>query len=213
MHADDREDIETGDAGDIVAVVGVDCASGDTFLDDGLELSLENIFVAEPVIRLSIEPAKRDDADKLGKALERFRREDPTFQVLSDEETNETLIAGMGQLHLDVYIERIKREYKCECVIGEPRVSYKERPTKPVEFDHKRKKQSGGSGQYGHVVGKMEPLPEDAEENYEFVDEITGGRIPREYIKPCDQGFQDSDGQRTTRRIRSCRREGHSSGR
>ena len=191
MHADDREDIDTGDAGDIVAVVGVDCASGDTFLGDGVELSLENIFVAEPVIRLSVEPAKRDDADKLGKALERFRREDPTFHVFSDEETNETLIAGMGQLHLDVYIERIKREYKCECVIGEPRVSYKERPTKRVEFNHKRKKQSGGSGQYGHVVGVMEPLPEDSDVNYEFVDEVTGGRIPREFIKPCDQGFQD----------------------
>ncbi|MEO2032152.1 MAG: elongation factor G [Planctomycetaceae bacterium] len=191
MHADDREDIDAGDAGDIVAVVGVDCASGDTFLEQGLELSLENIFVAEPVIRLSIEPSKRDDADKLVKALERFRREDPTFHVFSDEETNETLIAGMGQLHLDVYVERIKREYKCECNIGEPRVSYKERPTKRVEFNHKRKKQSGGSGQYGHVVGVMEPLPDDSPVNYEFVDEVTGGRIPREYIKPCDQGFQD----------------------
>ena len=191
MHSNDREDIESAGAGDIIAVVGVDCASGDTFLGGGLKLSLENIFVAEPVIRLSIEPAKRDDADKLGKALERFRREDPTFHVLSDEETNETLIAGMGQLHLDVYIERIKREYNCECIIGEPRVSYKERPTKRVEFDHKRKKQSGGSGQYGHVVGVMEPMPDDAEEAYEFVDEISGGRIPREYIKPCDQGFHD----------------------
>ena len=190
MHANDREDIEFGAAGDIISVVGVDCASGDTFVSQGLELSLENIYVAEPVIRLSIEPAKREDADKLGKALERFRREDPTFHVLSDEETNETLIAGMGQLHLDVYVERIKREYKCECVIGEPRVSYKERPTKIVEFNHKRKKQSGGSGQYGHVVGIMEPLPEDSEVNYEFVDEVTGGRIPREFIKPCDQGFQ-----------------------
>ena len=190
MHANDREDIEFGGAGDIIAVVGVDCASGDTFLSPGQELSLENIYVADPVIRLSIEPAKREDADKLSKALERFRREDPTFHVLSDEETNETLIAGMGQLHLDVYVERIKREYKCECVIGEPRVSYKERPTKTVEFNHKRKKQSGGSGQYGHVVGIMEPLPEDAENDYEFVDEVTGGRIPREFIKPCDQGFQ-----------------------
>ncbi|MFY9256348.1 MAG: elongation factor G [Fuerstiella sp.] len=190
MHANDREDIDFGAAGDIISVVGVDCASGDTFVAQGLELSLENIYVAEPVIRLSIEPAKREDADKLSKALERFRREDPTFHVLSDEETNETLIAGMGQLHLDVYVERIKREYKCECVIGEPRVSYKERPTKIVEFNHKRKKQSGGSGQYGHVVGIMEPLPEDSEVNYEFVDEVTGGRIPREFIKPCDQGFQ-----------------------
>ncbi len=191
MHADDREDIDSGDAGDIVAVVGVDCASGDTFLREGLDLSLENIYVAEPVIRLSIEPLQRDDADKLGKALERFRREDPTFHVLSDKETNETLIAGMGQLHLEVYIERIKREYKCQCNIGEPRVSYKERPTKRVEFNHKRRKQTGGSGQYGHVIGVMEPLPEDSVVNYEFVNEVTGGRIPREYIKPCDQGFQD----------------------
>ena len=191
MHADDREDIDAGDAGDIVAVVGVDCASGDTFLEEGLQLSLENIFVAEPVIRLSIAPSRRDDADKLGKALERFRREDPTFRVLSDEETNETLIAGMGQLHLEVYIERIRREYKCQCNIGEPRVSYKERPTRRVEFNHRRKRQSGGSGQYGHIIGVMEPLPEDSDVHYEFVDEVTGGRIPREYIKPCDQGFRD----------------------
>ena len=191
MHSNDREEIDTAGAGDIIAVVGVDCASGDTFLGDGVNYSLENIFVADPVIRLSIEPAKRDDADKLGKALERFRREDPTFHVLSDEETNQTLIAGMGQLHLDVYVERIKREYKCECVIGEPRVSYRERPTQRVEFNHKRAKQTGGSGQYGHVVGVMEPLPEDAEEPFEFVNEITGGRIPREYIPACEAGFKD----------------------
>jgi len=189
MHSNDREDIDVGDAGDIMAVVGVDCASGDTFLGGGVEYSLENIFVADPVIRLSIEPAKRDDADKLGKALERFRREDPTFRVLSDEETNQTLIAGMGQLHLDVYVERIRREYNCETIIGEPRVSYRERPTKSLEFNHKRAKQSGGSGQYGHVVGKMEPLPEDAELAFEFVNGVTGGRIPKEYIPACEQGF------------------------
>lgn len=194
MHANDREEIDEAGAGDIMAVVGVDCASGDTFLGDGVEYSLENIFVADPVIRLSIEPAKRDDADKLGKALERFRREDPTFRVLSDEETNQTLIAGMGQLHLDVYVERIKREYKCECIIGEPRVSYRERPTKRIEFNHKRAKQTGGSGQYGHVVGFMEPLPEDAEGAFEFVNEVTGGRIPREYIPACEHGFRDQMG-------------------
>ncbi len=191
MHSNDREEIDVGSAGDIIAVVGVDCASGDTFLGDGVEYSLENIYVADPVIRLSIEPAKRDDADKLGKALERFRREDPTFRVLSDEETNQTLIAGMGQLHLDVYVERIKREYNCECIIGEPRVSYRERPTKTVEFNHKRAKQSGGSGQYGHVVGIMEPLPEDAENAFEFENEVTGGRIPREYIPACEKGFEE----------------------
>ena len=190
MHANDREEIEQAQAGDIIAVVGVDCASGDTFLGDGVNVSLENIYVADPVIRLSIEPAQRNEADKLGKALERFRREDPTFQVATDEETGQTIIAGMGQLHLDVYIERIKREYKCECVIGEPRVAYRECPTQRVEFNHKHKKQTGGSGQYAHMVGIMEPMEEDAEEHYEFVDEITGGRIPREYIPACNHGFK-----------------------
>ena len=190
MHANDREEIEGAEAGDIIAVVGVDCASGDTFLGDGVNVSLENIFVPDAVIRLSIEPKKRDDADKLSKALERFRREDPTFRVMTDEETNQTLIAGMGQLHLDIYVERIKREYKCECIVGEPRVAYRETPTKAVDFNYKHKKQSGGSGQYAHIVGKLEPLPETSETHYEFVDEISGGRIPREYIAPCDQGFQ-----------------------
>ncbi len=190
MHADNKEEIESADAGDIIALVGVDCASGDTFCGDGVEVSLENIYVADPVIRLSVEPMKRDDADKLGKALDRFRREDPTFQVSTDDETGQTIIAGMGQLHLDVYIERIKREYKCECLIGEPRVAYRETPTKKVEYNHKHKKQTGGSGQYAHFKGYIEPLPEDAEEAYEFVDEVTGGRIPKEYIPSISHGFK-----------------------
>lgn len=191
MHSNDREDIDIAEAGDIVALVGVDCASGDTFTAEGLSLSLENIFVANAVIRLSIEPKKRDDADKLSKALERFRREDPTFRVMTDEETGQTLIAGMGQLHLEIYVERIKREYKCECVVGEPRVAYRECPTKSVEFDYKHKKQSGGSGQYAHVKGILEPLPETSDVPYEFSDEVTGGRIPREFIAPCDDGFEE----------------------
>ena len=190
MHSNDREEIEVAEAGDIIAVVGVDCASGDTFLGDGVNVSLENIYVADAVIRLSIEPARRDDADKLAKALERFRREDPTFRVMTDEETGQTLIAGMGQLHLEVYIERIKREYKCDTIVGPPRVAYRECPTRDVEFNHKHKKQTGGSGQYAHVVGKLEVMPDDPEKHYEFVDEITGGRIPREYIGSCDAGFQ-----------------------
>ena len=190
MHADQREDLDVAEAGDIVAVVGVDCASGDTFCDSSVHYSLENIFVPEPVIRLSVEPLKRDGADRLGKALERFRREDPTFQVTTDEETGQTIIAGMGQLHLDVYIERIKREYKVECEIGEPRVAYRECPTKLVEFNFKHKKQTGGSGQYAHVVGKLAPLPEDSPEPYEFVDNVTGGRIPKEYIPSIDKGFR-----------------------
>ncbi len=192
MHSNDREDIDFGEAGDIIAIVGVDCASGDTFTSEGVPLSLENIFVANAVIRLSIEPKKRDDADKLSKALERFRREDPTFRVSTDEETGQTLIAGMGQLHLEIYVERIRREYKCECTVGEPRVAYRECPTKAVEFNYKHKKQSGGSGQFAHIVGVLEPLPDTHETAYEFVDEVSGGRIPREFIAPVDAGFQES---------------------
>ena len=190
MHADQREDVDVAGAGDIVAVVGVDCASGDTFCGDGIEVSLENIYVPDPVIRVAVEPLKRDGADRLGKALERFRREDPTFQVTSDPETGETIIAGMGQLHLDVYIERIRREYKVECLIGEPKVAYRECPTRETEFNFKHKKQTGGSGQYAHMVGRLIPLPDDAEEPYEFVDNITGGRIPREYIPSINHGFE-----------------------
>lgn len=192
MHADSREDIDGAEAGDIIAIVGVDCASGDTFLGEGINVALENIFVAEPVIRLSVEPAKREDSDKLAKALDRFRREDPTFQVSSDEETGQTIIAGMGQLHLDVYVERIKREYKCECIIGEPRVAYRETPTAPLDFNHKHKKQTGGSGQYAHIVGRMEPMGDDFDEPYEFNDEITGGRIPKEFIGSINKGFKES---------------------
>lgn len=190
MHADQREDVETAYPGNIVAAIGVDCASGDTYCGDGVEYALESIFVPEPVITLSVEPLARDGGDRLAKALDRFRREDPTFRVFTDQETGQTLIAGMGQLHLDVYIERIRREYKVDCLVGEPKVAYRETPTKAVEFNFKHKKQTGGSGQYAHVVGRIEPLGEDAEVPYEFADEITGGRIPKEYIPAVNQGFQ-----------------------
>jgi len=191
MHADSREDVDCGEAGDIIAAVGMECASGDTFCSDGVNFALESIFVPEPVIRLSIEPLDRDGADRLAKAIQRFNREDPTFHVMTDEETNQTIIAGMGQLHLDVYIERIKREYKVECIIGEPRVAYRETPTIPVDYNHKHKKQTGGSGQYAHVVGKIEPMAvENDGESYEFVNDISQGRIPREYIPAVDKGFQ-----------------------
>ncbi|WP_092057257.1 elongation factor G [Planctomicrobium piriforme] len=190
MHANDREDIDLAEAGDIVAIVGIDCASGDTFCSESVNYSLENIFVPEPVIRLSIEPAQRDGADRLSKALERFRREDPTFHVSSDPETNETIIAGMGQLHLEIYIERIKREYRCEVTVGEPKVAYKEMPTKTVEYNYKHKKQTGGSGQYAHIVGKIYPLPEDAEQNFIFNNNISQGRIPNQFIPPVEEGFE-----------------------
>ena len=190
MHANNRADIDIAGPGDIVAAVGVECASGDTYCGEHVNYALESIFVPEPVIRLSIEAAERDGADRLSKALERFRREDPTFHVQSDPETGEVLIAGMGQLHLEIYTERIKREYKVECIVGEPKVAYKETPTKPVAFNYKHKKQTGGSGQYAHIVGKMTPLPEGSAETYVFLNEVTQGRIPKEYIKPVDDGMQ-----------------------
>lgn len=196
MHSDKREEIDSASAGDIVAIMGIDCASGDTYCSEPKFCSLENIFVADPVIKMSIQPLSRDNSDKLGKALQRFRKEDPTFHVMTDEETNETVIAGMGELHLEVYVERIKREYGVEVEVGAPKVSYRESCTQSYAFDHKRKKQTGGSGQYGHIVGKMGPMTEEDREAAEgsellFNDNITGGRIPKEYIPAVKKGFEE----------------------
>jgi elongation factor G len=192
MHANDREDVSDAGPGDIVALVGVDCASGDTFCGDGINYSLESIFVADPVISLSITPDDSAAQDKMGKALSRFMKEDPTFRVSTDPETGQTIIAGMGELHLDVYIERMKREFKAAVTVGAPSVSYREAPTKEYEYNYKHKKQSGGSGQYGHVVGRMIPLETDAETVYDFEDNIVSGRIPTEYIPACNKGFQEA---------------------
>ncbi|MGE3182648.1 MAG: elongation factor G [Phycisphaerae bacterium] len=192
MHANDREDVTEARAGDIVAFIAVECASGDTFCGTEVNYSLENIHAPEPVISLAIETKKGGDRDKLAKALQRFVREDPTFHVRTDQETNETIIAGIGELQLDVYIERIKREYGVEVETGAPKVNYREAPTQASKFDYKHKKQTGGSGQYGHVVGTLEPLPEERESEYVFENKIVGGRIPIEYIPSCDKGFQSA---------------------
>jgi elongation factor G len=192
VHADQKEDIDSAGAGDIVAVMGLECATGDTYCAEGVNLSLESIYAAEPVIDLSILPAKRADYDKLSKALNRFMREDPTFRVHVDQETGETIISGMGELHLEIYVERIRREYKVECSVGAPKVSYRESPTKATPFNYKHRKQTGGSGQYAHVVGVMEPLPADSPEPFVFENEVTGGRIPSEYIPSVEKGFRDS---------------------
>jgi elongation factor G len=194
VHADQKEDIDSAGAGDIVAVMGLECATGDTYCAEGTNLSLESIYAAEPVIDLSILPAKRADYDKLSKALNRFMREDPTFRVHVDKETSETIISGMGELHLEIYVERIRREYKVDCTVGAPKVSYREAPTKITPFNYKHRKQTGGSGQYAHVVGVLEPLPVDSAEPFEFVNEVTGGRIPSEYIPSVEKGFRDSLG-------------------
>jgi elongation factor G len=192
VHADEKEDIDSAGAGDIVAAMGIECATGDTYCDEGTNYSLESIYAAEPVIDLAISPLKRADQDKLSKALNRFMREDPTFRVHVDKETSETIISGMGELHLEIYVERIKREYKVECTVGAPKVSYREAPTKVTPFNYKHKKQTGGSGQYAHIVGKMEPLPEDSPEPFVFENDVTGGRIPTEYIPSVEKGFRDS---------------------
>jgi len=190
MHANDREDLDFATAGDIVAVVGLDCISGDTFCGDGINMSMESMHVMDPVISLAVSPTKTGDRDKFSKALGRFAREDPTFHVSSDPDTGETIISGMGELHLDVYCERIRREYKVDVTVGQPKVSYREAPSKAVDYNYKHKKQTGGSGQYAHIVGKLEPLPEDHESGYEFENKVFGGRIPTEYIPSVDKGFQ-----------------------
>ncbi len=192
VHSDEKEDIDSAGAGDIVAVMGIDCATGDTYCAEGTNLSLESIYAAEPVIDLSIVPNKRADYDKLSKALNRFMREDPTFRVHVDAETSETIISGMGELHLEIYVERIRREYKVDCTVGAPKVSYREAPTLETAFNYKHKKQTGGSGQYAHVVGKLVPLDLESAEPFVFENKVTGGRIPTEYIPSVEKGFRES---------------------
>jgi elongation factor G len=187
MHSDDMEDIEVSDPGDIVAMFGIDCNSGDTFTDGKLNYAMSSMYVPDAVIKLAVSPKDNKAQTNMSKALRRFTKEDPTFRVSSDPETNETIIEGMGELHLEVYVERMKREYNAEVITGAPRVAYRETITKRTEFNYLHKKQTGGSGQYGKVAGFIEPWPEGT---YQFVDDIVGGVIPREYIPSCDKGFQ-----------------------
>ncbi len=190
MHADQREDIDEALAGDIVAVLGVDCASGDTYASERDYCTLQSMFVPEPVIRMAISPLNRDGADRLSKALHRFRREDPTLHVSTDDETGETIIAGMGELHLEVYVERIRREYNVAVEVGAPKVNYREAPTQAAAFNTRHRKQTGGSGQYAHIVGRLDVLPEDAEGTFLFEDSVTGGRIPKQFIPAVEKGFR-----------------------
>ena len=187
MHADHMEDISSADSGDIAALFGIDCASGDTFTAPELNYSMTSIYVPEPVISLAIKPSDKKALDRMAKALNRFTKEDPTFRTFVDHESHETIIQGMGELHLDVYVERMKREYDAEVETGKPQVAYREAITQKAEFDYTHKKQTGGAGQYGRVIGYVEPLAEGV---YEFVDEVRGGRIPREFIPSCDKGFK-----------------------
>ena len=187
MHANEMEDIDGAKAGDIVALFGVDCASGDTFTDGRVNYAMTSMHVPAPVISLALKPKDKKAEMNVGKALTRFTREDPTFRTYLDEETGETIVCGMGELHLDVYVERMRREYQAEVEVGMPKVAYRETIKRRADFNYTHKKQTGGSGQYGRVAGFMEPHPDG---EYEFVNEISGGVIPTEFIPSCDKGFR-----------------------
>ncbi|MEX0799090.1 MAG: elongation factor G, partial [Bacteriovoracaceae bacterium] len=197
MNSNDRDNIDSASAGDIIAMVGIDCASGDTFVgrDDMLNISCEGMHIPIPVIELSIKAKDKDQQAKMAKGLNRFRKEDPTFHVFTDEESGETRIAGMGELHLEIYVERLKREYKADVEVGAPQVNYRETIRMEAPFDYTHKKQTGGSGQFGQVVGAIRPLPADKKEredqNFKFNNKIKGGSIPSEFIGACEKGFED----------------------
>jgi elongation factor G len=187
IHANAMEDITSAGAGEIAGLFGIDCHSGETFLGDGPRLAMASMHVPDPVISLSVSPVDSKAQTNMSKALQRFTKEDPTFRVHLDAESGETIISGMGELHLDVYVERMKREYSAEVETGAPQVAYREAISRRGEFDYVHKKQTGGSGQYAKVVGYLEPIEEA---DYEFVDQIKGGNIPTEYIPACDKGFR-----------------------
>jgi elongation factor G len=191
MHSEDREEIPSAEAGDIVAFYGVEASSGETFTDGKVNLTLTSMHVPAAVISLAVAPKDRAAEANFSKALNRFTKEDPTFRVHQDEESQQTIISGMGELHLDIYMERMRREYNCDVVAGKPQVAYRESITRRAEINYTHKKQTGGSGQYAKIMGYIEPLPADAVEPYEFVDDVTGGSIPREFISSCDKGFKE----------------------
>ncbi len=187
MHANQMEDIETIPAGYIGAMFGIDCASGDTFAAPGTDLTMTSMFVPDPVISLAINPKDHKAEINMSKALNRFTKEDPTFKTHVDEETGETIISGMGELHLEVYLERMLREYKADVETGKPRVAYRETITRQAEFNYIHKKQTGGAGQFGRVAGFIEPV---ADEEFVFENKITGGSIPTQFIPSCEKGFR-----------------------
>jgi len=189
MHADQMEDIDAIAAGSIGALFGIDCASGDTFVAPGVNLTMLSMFVPEPVISLALIPKDNKAQISMSKALNRFTKEDPTFRTHVDAETNETIIEGMGELHLEIYVERMRREYAAEVTTGNPRVAYRETITRRAEFNYTHKKQTGGAGQFGRVAGFLEPY---AEGDFLFDNKITGGSIPTNYIPACEKGFQQS---------------------
>lgn len=192
MHADKMEDLETAYAGDIVAMFGIDCASGDTFVHEGTNVAMQSMHVPDAVISLAVAPKDKSGANNFSKALQKFRKEDPTFRVHRDEESGETIISGMGELHLEIYVERMKREFACEVVVGQPQVAYRETISQAAAYDYQHKKQTGGSGQYAKVVGNIMPLePQEDGKTFMFENNVVGGRIPKEFIPAVEEGFHE----------------------
>ncbi|MFN3535610.1 MAG: EF-Tu/IF-2/RF-3 family GTPase, partial [Desulfatiglandales bacterium] len=187
LHADEMEDVEGCGPGDIVALFGVDCHSGDTLTSPEVSYRLSSIYVPEPVVSLSIKGKDQKSQEALWKALNRFTKEDPTFRSHVDQDTKETIISGMGELHLEIYVERIKREYNAQIVTGYPQVSYRETISRRASFDYTHKKQTGGAGQYGRVIGYIEP---SEEEPFSFQNQVKGGNIPAEFIPAVEKGFR-----------------------
>ncbi|KAM9853592.1 elongation factor G, mitochondrial [Aulostomus maculatus] len=191
LHADQMEDVDEVYAGDICALFGIDCASGDTFTSQAnSNLSMESIHIPDPVISMSIKPHNKNDQEKFSKGINRFTREDPTFRVHYDTESQETIISGMGELHLEIYSQRMEREYNCSCVMGKPKVAFRESIAEPVEFEFVHKKQSGGAGQYGKVIGVLEPLGSENYTKLEFEDQTIGPNVPKQFVPAVERGFR-----------------------
>ncbi len=187
MHANQMEEIESIPGGYIGALFGIDCASGDTFVSQGISYTMTSMYVPKPVISLAIAPKDSKSETNISKALNRFTKEDPTFKTYVSEETGDTIISGMGELHLEVYIERMRREYNADVSAGKPKVAYRETITRKAEFNYTHKKQTGGAGQYGRVAGYMEPVEDD----FIFDNQVRGGSIPTQYIPACEKGFRN----------------------
>ncbi|XP_031619076.1 elongation factor G, mitochondrial [Contarinia nasturtii] len=192
MHSSQMEDVEEVHAGDIFAMFGVDCASGDTFVcDQKLDISMESMFVPEPVVSMSISPKEQKDRERFGKAIDRFTREDPTFQYYYNPESRESIVSGMGELHLEIYAQRMEREYNCAVTLGKPKVAFRETLMEPCNFDYLHKKQSGGQGQYARVTGAIVPLDPHENTQLKFSDKTVGTNVPKQFVPGVKRGFLD----------------------
>jgi len=197
MHADEMVDVPEVGPGEICAIFGVDCTTGTTFCAMGTNISMTSMHVPKPVISLAVKPKSLDSNSlaQFSKAINRFQKEDPTFRITFDSESQETIMSGMGELHLEIYAERIKREYNCECVVGHPQVNYRERIQSKAAFEYQHKKQTGGQGQYAKVMGYIEPLAEDENPDSldnEFINGLTGNNIPPEFLPAIEKGFKEA---------------------